>query len=61
MQWIEENLEDNEDPQVFLAEQPNWPFKYSISGVHETDKGIYIEEGTQLAYLDSEVKEAIGW
>jgi hypothetical protein len=76
-QLIERLEEMNPQSEVRLAEQPRWAFEYSISDVAETNlendsngehhRGkkatsvVYISEGTQLGYLPSEAKEAIGW
>lgn len=59
LQEIQELCED--DPEVCLAMQPNYPFKYSIQDVVEVDGTVYITEKTQLNYLESRVTEQLGW
>lgn len=68
-------LEDNddEDMEVRFAQQPSWPFEYSIGPDVETvdlsqedhpseeKKVVYLVEGSQLGYLPGVVAEAIGW
>lgn len=53
------------EAEVRLAQQPSWPFEYSVGDVEEigTDEGpvVYIGEGRQLNYLPGEVREALGW
>ena len=53
------------DMEVRFASQPNWPFEYSINDAVpvSTDDGeiIYLEEGRQIGYLPSEVKDKLGW
>lgn len=57
-----ELLEDlPEDAEIKLAEQPSWPFEYSISGVDIVEDTVYIIEGEQLGYLPKFVKDEIGW
>ena len=57
--------------EVRLATQKHWPFEYSISDVvgafcdSEEEGGgdyvVYISEGTQLDYLSTNAKDALGW
>ncbi|WP_429554282.1 hypothetical protein [Paraburkholderia sp. MM5477-R1] len=51
--------------EVRLAQQPNWPFEYSIGDIAElvTDDGfvVYLGEGQQLGYLSGEAAESLGW
>ena len=59
-----EGVSENVD--VRFASQPNWPFEYSITNMtHVQDEqgnlAVYMEEGSQLGYLDENAKEAIGW
>lgn len=50
------------DTEVRLAQQPNWPFEYSVGDIAEADDGkVYIGEGSQLGYLSGEAREALGW
>ena len=69
MEWaIEQNKGDVE---VRFASQPKWPFEYSIDTAvtvevedknsDETEKVVYLSEGTQLAYLNEKAREEIGW
>ncbi len=62
----------NPDAQVRLAEQPSWPFEYSVDRIEEVftddaspdfpDEGVvYIGEGNQLDYLPGEARAAMGW
>jgi hypothetical protein len=65
-----------EDAEVRLAQQPNWPFEYSIGTVaaigpddfDEDDEDdappevvVYIGEGMQLGYLPGIARNAVGW
>lgn len=61
-------LEDFDgDAEVRLAQQPSWPFEYSIArfGVEiaevEGADVVYIAEGSQLGYLPGVARDAIGW
>ena len=59
-----EGVSENVD--VRFASQPNWPFEYSITNMthvqdEEGNLAVYMEEGSQLGYLDENAKEAIGW
>ncbi len=64
-----EMLQDchNQEAEVRLAEQPNYPFEYSLSdqvGEYtdgDNDDYVYLVEGRQLAYLPGEVRDIIGW
>ena len=47
--------------EVRLAEQPKWPFEYSIEDVVGHNDVVYIGEGRQIDYLDGEVSDALGW
>lgn len=73
---LKEILEDmNPDAEVRFASQPSWPFEYDITDAIETNQCecppddctcedevvVYLVEGSQLGYLPSEAKEAIGW
>lgn len=53
------------DAEVVLAQQPSWPFEYTISGVEEMSEAdgnkVYIGEGRQVGYLDGEAARALGW
>lgn len=60
LQEIQEFCEDD-DPEVCLAMQPNYPFKYSIQDIVEVDGTVYITEKTQLNYLEFRVTEELGW
>tara|TARA_R100000908_G_C3687569_1_gene103426 strand:+ start:234 stop:440 length:207 start_codon:yes stop_codon:yes gene_type:complete len=62
---IEELRLMDQDAKVRFASQPSWPFEYSIYGVIQTtvkdQDMVYLEEGRQVGYLPSEVKEELGW
>ena len=67
---IEELKYMDGDATVRFASQPSWPFEYSIYGVVQTTVRdnednerdmVYLEEGRQVGYLPSEVKEELGW
>ncbi len=61
----------DEEMEVRLAIQPNWPFEHNIDDVlsaevHDDLSGqdvsiLYIGEGHQLGYLPGVAKEALGW
>lgn len=68
-----QKLQDmNPESEVRLAQQPNWPFEYSIGEIVEVDLAddqdeetpktvVYIAEGTQLNYLPGAVRSELGW
>lgn len=64
---VEELLEELEqfDPgaEVRVAQQPAWPFEYSVSEVVASDDGqvVYLVEADQLGYFPGEVATALGW
>jgi len=57
----------DQDAEVRLAEQPSWPFEYSINGIvsrTEAEDGepypneiVFILEGEQLKYADKDLWE----
>ena len=54
------------DAEVKLAQQPSWPFEYSIGAIEEVPQGddtsiLYIAEANQLGYLPQEACELLGW
>lgn len=53
----------DEDPEVRLAVQPQWPFKSSVHSVAYLEgKGapvVYISEGVRLGYLPGAAKDAV--
>lgn len=51
------------DPEtkIRLAQQPGWPFEYSVGNVVEVDGTVYIGEGEKLDYLAGEVRAELGW
>ena len=76
LEWLAEQAGEDNDPEVLLAEQPNWPFEYSVAGVtlvEVDDEGVgldepvvFLEEGQQLAAaspadLGSETYRAGRW
>lgn len=56
-------LEDHDmDTEVRLAQQPSYPFEYSIGYVTEPINNIiYIGEENQIGYLPKEAKDELGW
>lgn len=75
LEWVKESLPDGADPEVLIAEQPNWPFEYSLAGVTLIDENavdedgdpiseepvVFLAEGAQLAYLRGGVAAKLGW
>ena len=64
--------EMNPDAEVRLAQQPRWPFEYSIGDIVEVDlededeegeshQVVYLGEGSQLDYLPGQVSQELGW
>jgi hypothetical protein len=70
------NLRDNEgvdgNTEVLLAQQPNWPFEFTIGGVVAVELGedeeyaedvgkmvVYIAEGSSQEYLPGCVKDQL--
>ncbi len=51
------------EAEVRIAQQPSWPFEYSVGEVAAPDEGkvVYIAEGAQLGYLPGEVSSELGW
>ena len=62
---IVEDLAEDENPEVRLAMQPNYPLQYSVSDavMVEVDGKdfLYIAEGGQNGYLNGAAREALGW
>ena len=59
---LKELIEDIDDEvEVLLAMQPNYPIEYSIEKGLEADTYFYLTEGTQLGYLPERAVQAIGW
>ena len=64
---VEELLEELEQfdlgADVRKAQQPAWPFEYSVSEVVAADdrQVVYIVEDDLLGYLPGEVASALGW
>lgn len=61
-----EDIQDSfpdEDPEVRLAVQPQWPFENSVHSVAylegEGAPVVYISEGVQLGYLPGAAKDAV--
>lgn len=62
---------------VYLAQQPSWPFEYSIGQIavleeydfedeegnipDDAEKAVYIGEASQLRYLPGVARRALGW
>ena len=62
-----EDIQDSfpdEDPEVRLAIQPQWPFEHSIRSVGylegEGAPVVYISEGVQLGYLPRAAQD-VAW
>lgn len=57
------------EAEVRIAEQPSWPFEYSIETFNpvvvardgDNEEVVYIAEGSQLNYLPGSVTEELGW
>ncbi len=58
------------EAEVRIAQQPSWPFEYSIHDVAAVpedddtkceDVVVYIVEGQQLGYLPGDITQEIGW
>ena len=68
LKWAIEN-NNGEDIEVRMAQQPKWPFEYSINAAvtvnlnQESDEPnkwvVYLEEGSQLGYLPTEASEEV--
>ncbi len=65
---IEELKYIDQDAEVRLAQQPNWPFEYEIDSVVEVnglnddeESVVYIGEGSQLGYLPQDAKNMLYW
>ena len=62
-------MNDGEDVEVRIAQQPKWPFEYTLNsattvdmeGGPESEKVVYLEEGVQIGYLPQEAKDALDW
>ena len=53
---LKEQLEDyNENLVIRIAEQPNYPFSYSIGGLKTLENVVYILEGLQKEGLPKEL------
>lgn len=68
---------EDQDAEVRLAFQPNWPFEHSIGTIREVsledenvydeegdeyvEKVVYIGEGGQLGYLPNRAKQELEW
>ena len=79
MEELEWAIERNggEDVEVRMAQQPKWPFEYSIDEavvveskdgeetsnnvVGEKEVIVYLGEGTQLGYLNEKASDELGW
>jgi hypothetical protein len=47
---------------VSIASQPGWAFEYTIVKAEQGDDGtVYLEEGTQVGYLSTAGRDAVGW
>lgn len=63
-----------EDAEVRIAQQPSYPFEYSVADVviiggplganedgEDDEPVVYLTEGSQLGYLPGKVSREIGW
>lgn len=51
---LREMLEEmDDDADIYLAEQPAWPFKYDIKGIWQNEEtgDVFVVEGHQFEYL----------
>jgi len=51
----------DDDCDVRLAMQPNWPFELSIGDVIGIGDTVYIAEDKQIGYLNEEASNELGW
>lgn len=56
----------DENANVRLASQPQWPFEYSIDKIVESEDEdkvsvVYIAEKVQIGYLPDEAVRLLGW
>lgn len=47
--------------EVRMAQQPSWPFEYSIKDLVIVEGVVYLAEGVQLGYLPGEVAQELNW
>lgn len=54
-----------EDTPVRMAQQPAWPFEYTIGDpiCADTEDGpvVYLPEAAQTRYLPGEIADELGW
>ena len=66
------SINGNEDVEVRVAQQPTWPFEYSIDEAvtiavddeeigDKKEKIVYLSEGAQLGYLNEDASRELGW
>ena len=71
------SVNGGDDVEVRTAQQPNWPFEYSIdaavtiegedldevrdSVVGEKNVVVYLGEGSQIGYLNEDASRELGW
>jgi len=63
------SVNDGNDVEVRLAQQPKWAFEYSIDQVvtiedentDEKEKIVYLAEGSQIGYLPELASSELGW
>ena len=62
----------NQDVEVLIAQQPSWPFEYTIDQAvmvehaesTQDDNGkvtVYLGEGSQIGYLNENASRELGW
>tara|TARA_Y100000310_G_C20405453_1_gene679466 strand:+ start:164 stop:403 length:240 start_codon:yes stop_codon:yes gene_type:complete len=65
------SINGGDDVEVRTAQQPNWPFEYTIDQAitvevddeytDEKSKIVYLSEGSQLGYLPELASSEMGW
>jgi len=50
-----------EEMEIRLAFQPNYPFEYEVGDIAPAGDKVYIGEAGQTGYLSGEATEALGW
>ena len=65
------SINDGNDVEVRLAQQPKWAFEYSIDravtvevedeNTDEREKVVYLAEGSQIGYLPELASSELGW
>lgn len=61
---LREIIQDIDDDVVIkIAEQPSWPFQYSVADIvfDEETNYLWIVEGNQEKYLPGDIRQLINW